>query len=69
MKRWFGCTCHTLRGIRNPRCHCFNKTCTFGSLSAMETADGGGESPPDKKDSPTPALLVMEQNTRVSGVC
>jgi hypothetical protein len=29
----------------------------------METADGGGESPPDKKDvfvhSPTPALLVM----------
>jgi hypothetical protein len=45
------------------RCHCFNKTCTFGSLSGMPTADGGGESPPDKKDvfvpRPTCALLVM----------
>jgi hypothetical protein len=31
----------------------------------MQTADGGGESPPDKKDvfvhSPTPALLVMAE--------
>jgi hypothetical protein len=34
----------------------------------MQTADGGGESPPDKKDvfvhSPTPALLVMD--TRIT---
>jgi hypothetical protein len=37
----------------------------------METAAGGGESPPDKKDvfvhSPTPALLVMVGMRRLRG--
>jgi hypothetical protein len=40
----------------------------------MQTADGGGESPPDKKDvfvhSPTPALLVMNiMPPNISYVC
>jgi hypothetical protein len=40
-----------------------NKTCTFGSLSGLQTAEGGGKSPPDKNGNSVPppaaALLVM----------